>query len=121
MIPTNEDFQIYQGNTKRVTFKTTGITDINKVDKIEWYVVYDINDDDVILQKTYPNGGIDIQVDSEDSSIHNISFVLTESDTLDLEPREYEYELKLQDSDVNEDFISTISRGIFTIKDSVNF
>jgi len=119
MIPTSEDFEVYQGNSKRIVFKTSGINDLSKIDEIHWYVVYNINEDDVILQKSYP-GEINIEVDKEDSSIYNIFFMLNENDTLNLEPRKYDHELKLEDTDLNEAFVSTISRGEFVVKDSVN-
>ena len=120
MTPTNEDFRMFQGNTKKVIFETTGIADIAEIDNIDWYVVFSNNQDEVILEKNYPE---DISIEEttiDEESVHLISFVLIEADTADLEPRKYIHELKLKDTDTGTDYTSTISRGDFRLVKSIN-
>ena len=119
MTPTNEDFRMFQGNTKKVIFETTGIASIAEINNIDWYVVFSNNQDKVVLEKNYPED-ISIEVDSADSSIHLISFIIDELDTANLEPRKYIHELKLKDTDTGTDYTSTISRGDFRLIKSIN-
>lgn len=119
MTPTNENFKIFQGNTKKVTFETTGIANISEINNIDWYVVFSNKQEEVVLEKNYPED-IDIQVDSEDSSIHLISFIIDELDTANLEPRKYIHELKLKDTDTGTDYTATISRGKLRLVKSIN-
>lgn len=116
MIPTNEDFMIFQGNTKKITFGTTGIPDINDVNSIDWYVVTSNNQDEIVLEKNYPE---DISYVVEGDIIH-ISLIIDEADTLNLEPRKYIHELKIRDTDAGTNYTSTISRGEIRLVKSIN-
>ncbi len=115
MTPTNEDFKMFIGNTKRLRFALIGLKDMSEVDSIVWKVVPSNNQSEEVIRKEYPTD-IDIKVDGD---IHLITLVLEPIDTADLEPRKYIHELLIQDTDSTVDFYSTASRGSLRLIKSI--
>lgn len=117
MTPTDEDFRMFQGNTKKIIFETSGIDNVSEVDSIEWTVVASNNQDTPLIQKTFP---LDISyTEDTETGIVYIEVLIDSTDTIDLEPRKYIHELKLSDTDGTDPYLTTISRGELRLVKSI--
>lgn len=117
MTPTDEDFRMFQGNTKKVVFETTGIDNVAEIDGIEWIVVASNDQSNSLITKTYPDD-ISFTEDTETGLVYIELYIETE-DTINLEPRKYIHELELSDTDSTKPYITTISRGELRLVKSI--
>mgnify|MGYP000241039313 FL=1 len=92
MTAKNQDFEMYEGDSKKLVFDTSGV-DIADITEVSWSATDNSNKDAKLITKSLTGGGI-----TTDETESTITVTLDSADTEDLSTRGLVHELEIEDT-----------------------